>query len=211
MTVFTTRPDTLYGATYMVLSPEHPLVVRITSRQNRPAVEAYRAAVARRSERERMADAKDKTGVFTGAYAINPVNDEKIPIWIADYVLMGYGTGAIMAVPAHDQRDFEFARKFMLPIKTVVRPADGSQPPTGRAFEESGIAVNSPAIDGLPTDRGEGAHDAGSACRRHGQARGEIQASGLGFQPAAILGRAVSDHSGCVGQRAGGTGRTSCR
>ncbi len=127
--VFTTRPDTLYGATYVVLSPEHELVSRITTPENRPAVQAYCRAVAIRSERERLAETKDKTGVFTGAQAINPVNDEKIPIWIADYVLMGYGTGAIMAVPAHDQRDFEFATKFKLPMRTVVRPADGSRPP----------------------------------------------------------------------------------
>jgi leucyl-tRNA synthetase len=125
VTVYTTRPDTLYGATYMVLSPEHELVLRITSPGNRAAVEAYRAAVATRSERDRLAETKDKSGVFTGAYAINPVNDEKIPVWIADYVLMGYGTGAIMAVPAHDQRDFDFATKFKLPIKAVVMPDDG--------------------------------------------------------------------------------------
>ncbi|MGD0540724.1 MAG: leucine--tRNA ligase, partial [Tepidisphaeraceae bacterium] len=149
--VYTTRPDTLYGATYMVLSPEHELVSRITTPEQRRAVEAYCQAVATRSERDRLAETKDKTGVFTGAQAINPVNDEKIPIWIADYVLMGYGTGAIMAVPAHDQRDFEFATKFKLPIRTVVRPADGSRPPAGRAFEEPGIAVNSLAIEGLPT------------------------------------------------------------
>jgi len=151
VTVYTTRPDTLYGATYMVLSPEHPLVPRITSAQNRPAVDAYRAAVANKSDRDRTAETKDKTGVFTGAYAVNPVNDEKIPIWIADYVLMGYGTGAIMAVPAHDQRDYEFATKFKLPMRTVVKPADGSIPPTGRALEGDGIAVNSLSIDGLPT------------------------------------------------------------
>jgi leucyl-tRNA synthetase len=124
ITVFTTRPDTLYGATYMVLSPEHPLVETITTPDNRPAVDAYRQSVAGKSERDRMADTKDKTGVFTGAHAINPINDEKIPIWIADYVLMGYGTGAIMAVPAHDERDFAFAKKFGLPIKAVVMPSD---------------------------------------------------------------------------------------
>src|SRR6185312_2553810 len=112
VTVFTTRPDTLYGATYMVLAPEHPLVDRITPSAHRETIEAYRTACAARSERDRMAETKEKTGAFTGAYAINPVNNEKIPIYIADYVLMGYGTGAIMAVPAHDERDFEFAKKF---------------------------------------------------------------------------------------------------
>src|SRR5581483_1001123 len=124
ITVFTTRPDTLYGATYMVLAPEHPLVDRITPSAHRETVEAYRTQCAAKSERERMAEAKDKTGVFIGAYAINPVNDEEIPIYIADYVLMGYGTGAIMAVPAHDERDFEFAKKFKLPIRAVVMPPD---------------------------------------------------------------------------------------
>jgi leucyl-tRNA synthetase len=151
ITVFTTRPDTLYGATYMVLSPEHPLVEKITTAQNRAAVDAYRQAVATKSERDRMADTKEKTGVFTGALAVNPINDEQIPIWIADYVLMGYGTGAIMAVPAHDQRDFDFARKFNLPIRTVVKPIDGSAP-TDRAFEGEGIAVNSSVIEGLQTE-----------------------------------------------------------
>jgi leucyl-tRNA synthetase len=151
VTVYTTRPDTLYGATYLVLSPEHPMVERITLTANRAAVDAYRKAVAAKSERDRVAETKDKTGVFTGAYAINPVNNEKIPVWIADYVLMGYGTGAIMAVPAHDQRDFDFATKFKLPIRTVVKPADGSHPPAGRAFEGEGIAVNSLSIEGLRT------------------------------------------------------------
>jgi leucyl-tRNA synthetase len=176
VTVFTTRPDTLYGATYMVLAPEHPLVPQITSKSQAQAVEAYRLQCACRSERDRMADAKEKTGVFTGGHAVNPVNQERIPIYIADYVLMGYGTGAIMAVPAHDERDFEFARKFGLPIRAVVKPTEewlaaasrakpGSTPaqiaaeyhnhPGGFpvAFTGSGIAINSPAIDGLPTDQ----------------------------------------------------------
>jgi len=151
VTVYTTRPDTLYGATYLVLSPEHPLVDRITSSANRAAVDAYRKTVAAKSDRDRMAETKEKTGVFTGALAINPVNDEKIPVWIADYVLMGYGTGAIMAVPAHDQRDFDFATKFKIPIRAVVKPADASEPPADAAFIGEGIAINSPLIDGLPT------------------------------------------------------------
>src|SRR5262249_34686717 len=120
--VFTTRPDTLFGATYMVLAPEHPLVDAITTPQQKAAVEKYKAEAARKSDLERTELAKQKTGVFTGAYAINPVNDEKIPIWIADYVLISYGTGAIMAVPAHDERDFEFAKQFKLPIRSVVLP-----------------------------------------------------------------------------------------
>ncbi len=122
ITVFTTRPDTLFGATYMVLSPEHKLVAEITTAEQKQAVEDYKAFAASKSDLERTELAKEKSGVFTGAYAINPVNGGKIPIWIADYVLASYGTGAIMAVPAHDERDFEFARKFGLQIKVVVRP-----------------------------------------------------------------------------------------
>lgn len=120
--VFTTRPDTLFGATYMVLAPEHPLVARITTAERRAEVEAYVAAARNRSDLDRTAETKEKTGVFTGAYAINPVNGWRIPIWVADYVLMGYGTGAIMAVPGSDERDFAFAVKFDLPIVAVVRP-----------------------------------------------------------------------------------------
>ncbi|MEM6505811.1 MAG: class I tRNA ligase family protein, partial [Planctomycetota bacterium] len=118
--VFTTRPDTLFGATYMVLAPEHPLVDAITTPQRAEAVRAYREQAASKSNIDRQADSKEKTGVFTGGHAINPVNGEKVPVWIADYVMMGYGTGAIMAVPAHDSRDFEFAKKFNLPIVDVV-------------------------------------------------------------------------------------------
>ncbi|MEI6535433.1 MAG: class I tRNA ligase family protein, partial [Verrucomicrobiaceae bacterium] len=120
ITVFTTRPDTLFGATYMVLAPEHRLVDELVNEEQLAEVEQYRERTARKSDLERTELAKEKSGVFTGAYAINPVNNERIPIWIADYVLMGYGTGAIMAVPAHDERDFEFAKKFELPIKQVV-------------------------------------------------------------------------------------------
>ncbi|MBI1916382.1 MAG: leucine--tRNA ligase [Planctomycetes bacterium] len=120
--VFTTRPDTLFGATYMVLAPEHPLVDRITTPEQRRAVRAYQEEAARKSDLERTELTKKKTGVFTGAYAVNPVNGENIPVWIADYVLAGYGTGAIMAVPAHDERDLEFAKEFNLPIRAVVAP-----------------------------------------------------------------------------------------
>ena len=152
ITVFTTRPDTLYGATYMVLAPEHPLVDRIARENHRESIEAYRTMVAGKSERDRMAETKEKTGVFTGAYAVNPVNDEKVPIYIADYVLMGYGTGAIMAVPAHDQRDYEFAKKFNIPIRQVVKPANGNDVSEGQAFTGEGVAINSPIIDGMPTE-----------------------------------------------------------
>ena len=123
-TVFTTRPDTLFGATYAVLAPEHPFVEKITTPEQKAAVDAYLDEVKRKSDLERTDLAKEKTGVFTGAYAINPVNGEKMPIWIADYVLMSYGTGAIMAVPAHDERDYEFAVKFDLPIIEVVAGGD---------------------------------------------------------------------------------------
>ncbi|MDR2862675.1 MAG: leucine--tRNA ligase, partial [Puniceicoccales bacterium] len=122
LTIYTTRPDTLYGATYMVVAPEHPLVARLTTPAQRAEVEAYIAKVRTKSDLERTDLAKDKTGVFSGSYAVNPVNNAPIPVWIADYVLMGYGTGAIMAVPAHDQRDWEFARKYDLPIIPVVAP-----------------------------------------------------------------------------------------
>ena len=151
-TVFTTRPDTLYGATYVVLAPEHPLVDRITPDAHRETIEAYRAQVAARSERDRIEN-KQKTGVFTGAYAVHPLTNEPIPIYIADYVLIAYGTGAIMAVPAHDQRDYEFATQFKLPIKTVVMPDAGQKPPENAAFVDYGYAVNSPIINSLPTEQ----------------------------------------------------------
>ncbi len=148
--VFTTRPDTLFGATYMVLAPEHPLVDRITAATQREAVESYRARISAKSDLERTDLAKDKTGVDTGARALNPVNGQPIPVWIADYVLMGYGTGAIMAVPAHDERDFAFARTFNLPVIEVVRPVDGVGVP-GECFAGEGVAIHSDFLDGLPT------------------------------------------------------------
>src|SRR5438477_2054748 len=144
--VFTTRPDTLYGGTFLVLAPEHSLVDLIVTEEQWPAVREYRERTARKSDLERADLSKDKTGVFTGAYAINPANNEKIPIWIADYVLIGYGTGAIGGVPAHDERDLEFAKKFDLPIVIVVQPT-GDEPAFG--FTGEGIAINSPVINGL--------------------------------------------------------------
>lgn len=146
--VFTTRPDTLFGATYMVLAPEHPLVAEITSAEQKAAVEVYQKSIASKSDLDRGDLNKDKSGVFTGAHAVNPVNGEEIPIWIADYVMMGYGTGAIMAVPAHDERDFEFATKFGLQIKQVVQPNDDSN---WQGYTAAGTAVNSGFLDGLPT------------------------------------------------------------
>ncbi|MBR6021312.1 MAG: leucine--tRNA ligase [Kiritimatiellae bacterium] len=150
--VFTTRPDTLFGATYMVLAPEHPLVDKIAAPECRAAVEAYRDAAKKKSDLERTELAKEKTGVFTGAYAVNPVNGREIPVWIADYVLWGYGTGAIMAVPAHDERDWDFAKKFGLPIIEVVSGGDVQ----AAAFTGDGPLVNSAnaevSLDGLPVD-----------------------------------------------------------
>jgi len=153
--VFTTRPDTLFGATYMVLAPEHPLVDCITTKDKKDEVKKYREEAARKSDLDRTDLAKEKTGVFTGAYAINPVNDAKIPIWISDYVLISYGTGAIMAVPAHDDRDFEFAKKFNLSIIQVVLPPDAEQVELVRqgklCFTGDGKAINSGRFDGLST------------------------------------------------------------
>jgi leucyl-tRNA synthetase len=148
ITVFTTRPDTLYGATYMVLAPENPLVDRIAAEDHRQSVADYRKAVAARSDLERTDLAREKTGVFTGGFAINPVNGERIPVWIADYVLMSYGTGAIMGVPAHDERDLEFARKFQLKVLPVVQ-APGKTPEESIGYTDVGIAINSPLLDGL--------------------------------------------------------------
>ncbi len=148
--VFTTRHDTIYGANYMVLAPEHPLVDRLTTEDRRAEVAKYREQVAAKSDLERTDLAKEKTGVFIGAYAVNPVNQEKIAIWIADYVLMGYGTGAVMGVPGHDERDLEFARKFRMTVLPVVQ-APGKTPEESIGFLEDGIAINSPIINGLPT------------------------------------------------------------
>jgi len=159
LTVFTTRPDTLFGATYMVLAPEHELVEQLTTADQLQAVAAYRAQAAGKSERDRMEGAKDKTGVFTGSFAINPMTELPIPIWIADYVLMGYGTGAIMAVPAHDQRDFEFAKKFDLPIVEVVEAPNQAGKEnvtpaliTNAPFAGEGFAINSGLLNDLSTE-----------------------------------------------------------
>jgi leucyl-tRNA synthetase len=154
--VFTTRPDTLWGATFMVLAPEHPLVNKLTTQEHSWGIEAYIQQAARQSDRDREAKDKEKTGVFTGSYAINPVNGEKIPIWIADYVLMTYGTGAIMAVPAHDQRDFEFARKYGLEVRVVIEPADIDPVDSATmdaAIPASGVMVNSGSLTGTPEDQ----------------------------------------------------------
>lgn len=154
VTVFTTRPDTLWGATFMVLAPEHPLVEKITTEPYKGAVRDYRKQAERQSEIERLSTEKEKTGVFTGAYAINPVNGEKVPVWIADYVMMGYGTGAIMAVPAHDERDMAFAKKYNLEIREVIQPVGAGDYEKPFTDPDSGVMVNSGPFTGLPAAEG---------------------------------------------------------
>ncbi|MNH78771.1 Leucine--tRNA ligase [compost metagenome] len=168
LTVFTTRPDTLFGASYAVLAPEHALVEVITTEDRREAVKAYQEQAARKSDLERTDLAKEKSGVFTGAYAINPVNGAKVPIWIADYVLAGYGTGAIMAVPAHDERDYEFAKQFDLPILEVVSGGDISK----EAYAGDGAHVNSDFLNGLNNE--EAIKKAISWLEEQGKGKGKV-------------------------------------
>ena len=166
--IFTTRPDTLWGATFMVIAPEHPVLDEIVPPDYRAQVEAYRFQAARIADTDRMAEEREKTGVFTGAYAINPVNGERIPIWAADYVLMSYGSGAIMAVPAHDQRDFEFARKFGLPVRPVIFPLDEEGNPIPldgetmtEAYTGPGVMMHSGPLTGTRIVKGKGWDDPG--------------------------------------------------
>ena len=156
--IFTTRPDTLWGATFMVMSPEHPLMDKITTPENREAVSEYKAQAAKQTDIQREAKDKEKTGVFTGGYAINPVNEERIPIWVADYVLMSYGTGAIMAVPAHDERDFEFARKFGLKVIPVIQPENMelNGDTMEAAYPHDGVMINSGPFNGTPATSDKG-------------------------------------------------------
>lgn len=154
MRIFTTRPDTLYGVTFMVLAPEHPLLEAITTPEHRDQVRGYLERARKESEIERMSTEREKIGVPTGGFAINPLNGEPVPIWIADYVLMGYGTGAIMGVPAHDERDFEFARRFGLPIREVIAPPSGPQGELAEAYLGPGVMVNSGPFDGLDNHTG---------------------------------------------------------
>ncbi|KFN09960.1 leucine--tRNA ligase [Paenibacillus macerans] len=168
LTVFTTRPDTLFGASYAVLAPEHELVKTITTDAQREAVEAYQDQAARKSDLERTDLAKEKNGVFTGAYAINPVNGAKLPIWIADYVLAGYGTGAIMAVPGHDERDYEFAKRFELPIREVVEGGDLAK----EAYAGDGPHVNSGFLNGL--NNAEAIKKMISWLEENGKGRGKV-------------------------------------
>ncbi len=151
--VFTTRPDTIYGVTFFVMAPEHPLVPKLTAPERKAAVEKYIHQTLRQTEIERTSVEKEKTGVFLGSYVINKVNEEKVPIWIADYVLPSYGTGAVMAVPAHDQRDFEFAKKYGLPISVVIAPPDWDGKELDAAWVENGTMVNSAQFNGMPSDK----------------------------------------------------------
>ncbi len=152
--VFTTRPDTAFGVTFMVLAPEHPLVAELTSVERRAEVEEYVARARRQTEIERLSTEREKDGVFTGAYVVNKLNGERVPIWIADYVLPSYGTGAVMAVPAHDDRDFAFAQKYNLPIRVVVAPPGWQGADLDQAYIEPGTMVNSGQFDGLPSGQG---------------------------------------------------------
>ena len=216
--VFTTRPDTLWGATFMVLAPEHPLVARLTTPGQRAEVEAYVAAATRQTDIEREAAGREKSGVFTGAYAVNPVNDEKIPIWIADYVLMTYGTGAIMAVPAHDERDFAFARAYGLTVRPVIQP-DGIEPLGGDTMPEAVIAkgsmIDSGPLTGTPAGEANRAHHRLAARARHRACRGGVPAARLADLAPALLG--VSHPGGALPRVRRGAGlrrsssRWSCR
>jgi len=154
--VFTTRPDTLYGVTYCTIAPEHELVDRITKPQYKDEVKSYRESIKSLSEIDRQSTVREKTGVFTGSYAVNPVNGENVPIWISDYVLVSYGTGCVMAVPAHDERDFQFAKKFNLPIRVVIKPKDSelNSDTMQNAFEDVGIMVNSAEFTEMQSDSG---------------------------------------------------------
>ncbi|MDZ7722402.1 MAG: leucine--tRNA ligase [candidate division KSB1 bacterium] len=158
ISVFTTRPDTVYGVTYMVLAPEHPLVEKITLEEQAKAVEEYVIQARKTREIDRMSTEREKTGVFTGAYCINPLTEERLPIWIADYALVNYGTGAVMAVPAHDERDFEFAQKYNLPIRQVISPEiDSHQVKLEGAYTEPGYMINSGTFNTLTSDQGKDA------------------------------------------------------
>jgi leucyl-tRNA synthetase len=152
--VFTTRPDTIFGVTFFLLAPEHPLVPKLTAPDCRAEVEKYIAWCRRQTEYERLALGKEKTGVFLGSYVVNPLNDERVPIWITDYVLPTYGTGAVMAVPAHDERDLEFAKKFKLPVRTVIAPPNWTGGELAEVYTDSGAMINSGDFNGLPSEQG---------------------------------------------------------
>src|SRR5207302_7407417 len=148
--VYTTRPDTLFGVTFMVLAPEHPLVERLTTDAQREAVREYVERARRATDIERLSTEREKSGIPTGGFAVNPLTGERVPVYVGDYVLPTYGTGAIMAVPAHDQRDFEFARAHGLPVREVIAPPGGPQGELTEAYGGPGVMVNSGQFDGTP-------------------------------------------------------------
>ena len=193
--VFTTRPDTLWGATFMVLAPEHPLVAEITTDDRRATIEAYVENSARLNEAVRTDIGREKTGEFTGAYAVNPVNGARIPIWIADYVMLGYGTGAIMAVPGHDERDFAFAEQFGLDIVRVISGPDGATGPLAEAWpsKEDGAMMNSGAVQRHPGGGGRGQGHCLAGGNRQGPCPSQLPAARLAHLPPAHVGHAHSD------------------
>ena len=188
--VYTTRPDTIFGATFMVIAPEHPLVDSILAKTNDATLRGYVDQAKARADVDRMADAKTKTGVPTGFAATNPATGQAIPVWVADYVLMGYGHGAIMAVPGQDQRDWDFAKTFDLPIVRTIQPPEGFP---DEPFMGEGPAINSDFLDGLNIPRRQVADHRLVGRKRPGHARGELQTARLAVQPPAVLGRALPD------------------
>ena len=188
MRIFTTRPDTLFGVTFMVLAPEHPLVARVTTDDRRAEVEAYVEAARNASDIERQSTEPEKTGVFTGGHAVNPLNGEKVPIWVADYVLMTYGTGAIMAVPAHDERDFAFARRFKLEIRPVISPSGEPVDQLDEPYMGEGTLVNSGRFDGLHAPSPQSRRSTPTSGPRAGGADGRLPPARLADQPPALLG-----------------------
>ena len=209
ITVFTTRHDTLFGTTFMVLAPEHPLVMAITTPDHRNEVAAYQKKVESENEIDRTDMTKTKTGVFTGAYCINPANQQPIPIWIADYVLMGYGTGAVMGVPTNDMRDFEFAQKYKLPILSVIDPDFASFPEAERqeivqgkkCWEGEGTYINSAnfevSLHGLTMEQAKQQMVEWLESKRVGSRARDLQAQGLAIFTSTLLGRAFSNHPLC--------------
>ena len=190
--VFTTRPDTLFGATYMVLAPEHPIVEKLTTEDQKQQVENYKDSVKSLTEIERTSTVKEKSGVFIGAYAINPAHNKKIPIWIADYVLQSYGTGAIMAVPGQDERDWEFAEKFDLPIIRTVQPPNDFE---GKAYLGDGAAINSDFLNGLNVKDAKAKMIKWLEEKGHWQRNCKLQIERLAHFPPEILGNSYSNYS----------------
>ena len=206
VTVYTTRPDTLYGATFFVVAVDSPLAADLCADSQRAEFDAYLAQVRKLTDIERQETDREKTGVFLGVHAVNPVNGERIPVWAADYVLPDYGTGAIMAVPAHDQRDLDFARRFGLPVRVVVA-TDGADPEaTGVAAPGNGVLVNSGPLDGLSKAEAISADCRDPVGEGPGRRGGELPAARLAAVPAAFLGHADPDHPLPVLRRGAGAG-----